>query len=254
MTRNPIVIDCETIPCQLPGIREEFIAAVQAPGTFKRADSIAEWLRENREAEAEKAWLNTSFDGGLGQICVIGWAIGDEPPMSYQVSDLSPAAETKLLEDFFCVILDANPGHFIGHNIIGFDLKMLWKRAMVLGVKPPWIFPRNPKPWSEAVSDTMLMWDPDQRAGNSMDKICRLLGIPGKGAISGADVWPMVQAGRFDEVAAYCKGDVRRTRAMYRRMTFGHVLSEDITPGADIAPTAPQATTAAQALPINPIA
>ena len=59
-----------------------------------------------------------------------------------------------------------------------------------------------------------------QRAGGSMDRLCRLLGIPGKGDISGADVWPMVKAGKLAEVAEYCRGDVERTRALYNRMTF----------------------------------
>jgi predicted PolB exonuclease-like 3'-5' exonuclease len=66
----------------------------------------------------------------------------------------------------------------------------------------------------------MVQWDSQQRAGGSMDRLCRLLGIPGKGDISGADVWPMVQSGRIQEVAKYCRDDVERTRAMHKRMTF----------------------------------
>lgn len=216
--------DIETVPSQLPGIRDEFIAAVQAPAQFKKPESIAEWLKENREAEGEVAWLKSSFDGGVGQACVIGWAINDGYPMSYSVEDLSQEAERRLLQDFFRVISDAYcPGDritYIGHNIIGFDLPFLWKRAMVLGVKPPTLFPRNPKPWVDTVVDTMLLWDSQQRAGGSMDRICRLLGIPGKGDMDGSKVWPMVRDGRIAEVAEYCRGDVDRTRQMHRRMTF----------------------------------
>lgn len=218
---NRLFFDVETIPCQIPGIKAEFAAAVEAPGQYKKADSIAAWLNENRESEAEAAWLKTSFDGGMGQCCVIGFAIGDEAPHAYAVSDLSREAEVKMLQDFFCAVTDAGAGtQFIGHNVIGFDIPFLWKRAMVLGVKPPFNFPRNPKPWAESVADTMLLWDATQRAGGSMDRICRLMGIPGKGDVSGADVWPMVKAGRISEVADYCRGDVERTRAMYKRMTF----------------------------------
>lgn len=54
-----------------------------------------------------------------------------------------------------------------------------------------------------------------------MDRLCRVLGIPGKGdGPSGADVWPMVQAGKLDEVTAYCRADVERTRSLYQRLTF----------------------------------
>jgi predicted PolB exonuclease-like 3'-5' exonuclease len=211
--------DIETIPCQLPGIREEFDACVQAPGQYKKAESIAEWMKENRAIEGEKAWLATSFDGTVGHTCVIGFAVGDEAPHSYQAATLD--GETKMLQDFFCAVTDAEPGlTFVGHNIIGFDLPFLWKRAMILGVKPPRCFPRAPKAWSEGVADTMLLWDPTQRAGGSMDRICRFLGIPGKGDMRGSMVWPMYQEGRLTEIALYCKGDVERTRAMYKRMTF----------------------------------
>ena len=217
---KPFFFDIETIPAQDPAIKAELAAAVTAPAQYKKPESIAEWLAANRDAEAEAAWLKTSFDGGVGQVVCIGFADGDGKAHSYSVDNLTNTAERRVLEDFFCVVVDAGHRTYVGHNIIGFDLPFIWKRCMVLGIKPPGFFPRNPKPWSELVQDTMLLWDPTQRAGGSMDRICRLLGIPGKGDISGADVWPMVQAGRLDEVAAYCRGDVERTRAMFQRMTF----------------------------------
>ena len=90
---------------------------------------------------------------------------------------------------------------------------------MVQRIKPPIWFPRDPKPWGDSTFDTMTAW-----AGTkdriSMDRLCRILGIEGKGDISGADVWPLVKAGKVSEVAEYCKGDVERTRAIFRRMTF----------------------------------
>lgn len=223
---NTIYFDIETIPCQLPGVLDEFKAAVTAPSTYKKPESIAEWLRENRDSEGEAAWLKTSFDGGMGHVVCIGLAVQDGPAVSYQL----PAdgyctnlrnEETRVLQDFFSHLTDAGRSVLVGHNIIGFDLPFLWKRCMVLGVKPPLWFPRNPSKYSsEMVRDTMNLWDMEQRAGGSMDRICRLLGIPGKGDVSGADVWPMVKAGDVEAVAAYCRGDVERTRAMFKRMTF----------------------------------
>ena len=223
---NTIYFDIETIPCQLPGVLDEFKAAVTAPSAYKKPESIAEWLRENRDSEGEAAWLKTGFDGGMGHVVCIGLAVQDGPAVSYQL----PAdgyctnlrnEETRVLQDFFSHLTDAGRSVLVGHNIIGFDLPFLWKRCMVLGVKPPLWFPRNPSKYSsEMVRDTMNLWDMEQRAGGSMDRICRLLGIPGKGDVSGADVWPMVKAGDVEAVAAYCRGDVERTRAMFKRMTF----------------------------------
>lgn len=222
MTIPNVFFDIETIPCQLPGIRDEFATAVTAPAQYKKADSIATWLAENREAEAEAAWLKTSFDGGLGHVVCIGFAVDDGPALSYVLTDYtSREEEACVLGAFFNELAKVGRAVFIGHNIIGFDLPFLWKRAMVLGIKPPAYLPRNPSKYrSEFVQDTMMLWDQEQRAGGSMDRICRLLGIPGKGDISGADVWSMVRDGRIAEVAEYCRGDVDRTRAMFKRMTF----------------------------------
>jgi len=218
--------DIETIPCQWPGIKAEFVAAVTAPAQYKKADSIAAWLDENREAEGEAAWLKTSFDGGMGQIVCVAWAGDHGDTRCLRVADLSAKSEAALLEIWFDDLKKLHIGSsgtrpcFIGHNVVGFDFPFVWKRAIVHGIRPPLWFPRNPKPWGETVIDTMTLWDSTQRAGGSMDKLCRVLGIPGKGDISGADVWPMVEAGDIDAVAEYCKADVQRTREMFKRMTF----------------------------------
>jgi len=221
-----IFIDTETIPCQWPGIQDEFLAEVTAPGQYKKPESIAEWMAVNGKAQAEENWLKTSFDGGLGQICVIGWAIDDEPAQSLQVADMGAEAEQFVLASFLGALNDMHKGTsglrpvIIGHNHIAFDLPFIWKRAMVHNLRPPLWFPRNPKPWAESVADTMLLWDGTQRAGGSMAKICRSLGIPGKGDMDGSKVWPMVRDGRIDDVASYCRDDVDRTRQMYKRMMF----------------------------------
>ena len=242
-----VFFDIETIPSQLPGMRAEFIAAMTAPAKYSKPESIAEWLLENRESEGEAAWLKTSFDGGVGHVCCIALAVGDGPARSYQVpfdGYGQSKEENLLLLDFFRDLNDIGRSVLVGHNIIGFDLHFLWKRCMVLGVKPPIWFPRNPSKYSgEAVRDTMLLWDQDQRTGSSMDRICRLLGIPGKGDVSGADVWPMVRAGDIDGVAKYCRSDVERTRDMFKRMTFA-----DDAPAFKVKLSAPPAKTTVPAI------
>ncbi len=213
--------DIETIPSQLAGIREELAATIEPPGNISKAETIAAWHADKKPALIEDAYLKTSFDGGVGQVVVIGYAIDDAPPQVIAVSDLNRETEREMLAEFFRIVLNAGAGaQFIGHNVIGFDIPFLWKRAMVLDVKPPFCFPRNPKPWSELCADTMLMWDSTQRAGSSMDRICRLMGLPGKGDTDGSKVWQMVQVANIAGVAEYCRSDVERTRLMHRRMTF----------------------------------
>lgn len=220
-----ITFDLETVPAQAPWVRDELRAAVKAPGTYKKPESIAQWMAENADAEADEAWLKTSFDGGLGQICCIGFAVNDADPISYTVPDLSLAAERKIIEDFCCVLLDAyDGGHglkplLVGHNHVAFDIPFFWKRCVVHGIRPPLWFPCNPKPWADSVFDTSSQWAGD-RDRISMDRLCKILGIPGKEGMSGADVWPAAQRGEWDRIATYCRADIWRTREMWQRLTF----------------------------------
>ena len=238
-----LVIDIETIPCQ----REDHIqalagdmladldaalAAVRAPANYKDADKIESYIADARDkattehvGKVATAISKTSFDGGLGQIVCIGWALNDDQPQHMVVSDLSLEQERAMLRDWYGVLrgIHSTGGQrplIIGHNHVAFDLPFLWKRSIVHGVRPPMWFPRDPKPWGESVFDTMTAWA-GARDRISMDRLCRVLGIPGKGdGPTGADVWPMVQAGKLAEVAQYCEDDVARTRAIYKRLTF----------------------------------
>ena len=45
-----IFFDIETIPSQLPGIRDELASAVTAPAQYKKPESIAEWLKAGLDA------------------------------------------------------------------------------------------------------------------------------------------------------------------------------------------------------------
>ena len=108
---------------------------------------------------------------------------------------------------------------FVGHNLAAFDLPFLRKRCVVLGIKPPRYIPFSAKAWDKTIYDTMLQWDAKNFVG--MDKLCRILGIAGKGDMDGSKVWPAVRDGGIEKVAEYCKGDVERTRALFNRMTFG---------------------------------
>lgn len=221
-----VTLDIETVPTQLPWARIDLAAAVKPPATLKKPDSIAAWEASERSAAEQEAIERTSFDGGLGQIVVIGWAVDDGEPLSVQVDDLTPESERRMLERWVGAMRTAYAGTsgsrptIVGHNCIAFDLPFLWKRAIVHGVRLPLWFPRDPKPWGDSVFDTMTQWS-GVRERVSLDRLCKILGVPGKGTgPTGADVWPMVQRGEIEAVAEYCRDDVVRTRAVYRRMTF----------------------------------
>lgn len=119
-----------------------------------------------------------------------------------------------------------------------FDLRYVWQRAIILGVPVPSWWPHDAKAWDTTrVQDTMLLWaGVGQRIG--LDRLCRALGIAGKGDIDGSKVWDAVRDGRIAEVAEYCGDDVERLRAVHRRIVglphigYGFIVEDDINGGS----------------------
>jgi len=226
-----IYFDIETVPDQRPGALEEIGATIKPPGTLKKAESIAEWERESKPAAVQEAWLKTALDGTYGQICAISYAIDDQEPVGIFAPTLKTPCEASMIRSFFEDLQNLYSGTsgrkpvLVGHNIIGFDLPFLYRRAVIRGIKPPFWWPRRPKAWSDGIDDTMLMWAGD-RGTIGMDRLCKALGIAGKDGMTGADVWPAVQAGDIVKVSEYCSDDVRRTRLIHQRLTFSEATHE----------------------------
>ena len=222
-----IYLDIETLPTTDPDIIKELASKITAPAQYKKPESIAEWMAENKERMTKEAVAKTSFDGLYGRIACICYAFDDGEV--YVVDDDD---ESVLLANLYSHISDmtSKPYHggvmdmdavFIGHNLAGFDLPFLKHRSVINRVKPvPTILKAmSAKPWDNCISDTMLMWSQDREKRVSMDKLCRAFGIPGKCDFDGsmvAETWPVDR----QRVIEYCKDDVIRTREIYKRITW----------------------------------
>ena len=211
-----VYFDLETVPCQDENYRAELARKVKAPATYKKPESIEKWLEENRDAAADEAMGKTSFDGGRGHICTIAWAKDDSAIHVQHAKTLED--EKGVIQAFFDDLDRYHAETLVGHNITGFDIGFLRKRAIGLGVKlpPNACLPRDPKPWDKNVHDTMGMW-----AGGtgkvSMDNLCGILGIKGKEGFDGSMVAAAWAKGDHDTIAEYCKDDVWRTREIHKR-------------------------------------
>ncbi len=116
---------------------------IKAPAQMKKAETIAAWhagedkYAGEKDRLIEEAYRKTSFDGAKGEIISIAWAVEDEPVCSY--SRTLNQSEAEMICGFYDSLyksLDGRPPFFIGHYISGFDLKFLFQRCVILGVKP----------------------------------------------------------------------------------------------------------------------
>ena len=211
-----VYFDLETIPSQDEAYHAEVATNVTAPATYKKPESIEKWLEENRDEAAAEKVAKTSFDGGRGHICTISWAKNDSK--IYVAHAETVAEERAVIEAFFNDLDDYHSETLVGHNITGFDLGFLRKRAVVLGIKlpPNASLPRDPKPWDKNVHDTMTMWA-GGRGTVSMDELCKVLGIGGKEGFDGSMVAEAWANGQHEIIADYCKDDVQRTREIHKK-------------------------------------
>ena len=217
---NYLYLDIETIPATEAEIIAEIEASITPPGNISKAETIAAWEAEKKPALVKEAIAKTSFDGARGKVCCIGWAWDDDPEPSHATVGFTTSGEAEALRAFATTVRPSNERPVIvGHFVAGFDIRFLWQRAFVLGVKMPAWFPRDPKPWSAEVHDTMAMWA-GSRDTISLDNLCKALGLPGKRNITGADVAGMWERGEFSDIAAYCQQDVERVRQVHRKMLF----------------------------------
>lgn len=221
-----IYLDIETLPTTDASVIAEIAKGVTPPGNISKAETIAAWEAEKKPAMVKEAVKRTSFDGMYGSIACICWA---SDHLGVEHTDAANS-ERELLADFFGAIddLTRHKGdiRFVGHNIAGFDLPFLKHRAIINDIRPPFVLERafNAKAWDSTIGDTMLMWSSDRERRVSMDKLCKAFGIPGKGDFDGsmvADTWPVDPM----KVIEYCVDDVKRTREIYKRLTFSHQAS-----------------------------
>ena len=224
-----LYIDIETIPSQLDWVKKEIEDGITAPGQYKKPESIAKWLEDNRESAADDEWRKTGLNGALGEIVCISWAFGDDGILEVH-RDLGES-EADMLEEFFNLLgddLDSRSmrGEVIrpiwtGHYISGFDLRFIWQRCVINRINPSISIPYNAKPWGGEIFDTLIEWKGVKSTpGGSLDAVCKAMGMDGKGDIDGSKVWDYVKDGRIDEVVEYCKDDVKKVRDLHKRMMF----------------------------------
>lgn len=227
-----VFIDIETIPAQPEAeTKAEIAKTIEAPAQMKKAETIAEWHNGEgkyagvKDAAIEEAYRKTALDGAKGEIISVSYSDGKDILVTARELGDSEYNEKQLLKSVFNHIETICDNHgskvepyFIGHNI-SWDLKFLWHRAVILGVKPPFKLPFGGRHKSDYY-DNMQAWAGyNQRI--SQDNLCKALGLDGKrDEVTGSNVWDFVKAGEVEKVAEYNKHDVEDVIKIYNRINF----------------------------------
>ena len=218
--------DLESIPDPNEDEAKARIAeTIKPPAAMKKQETIDDWhsgagkYAGAKDAAIEAEYRKGSLDGAKGQICSIAFAVEDGVVWSGSDKNL---CEYNLIDSFFCTLehqLKGRPPFFVGHYIAGFDLKFIFHRAVILGIRPPFELPFYGR-HGQHFYDNMQAWC-GFKDRISQDNLCKALGIEGKPSdISGGNVFDFYRAGGIERIEEYNRNDVEQARQIYNRLNF----------------------------------
>lgn len=197
------------------------------PGNYKSSDAIERWRLADRVAwEAGRA-KECSLNPRLGRIHTIGMAAADKhgkvvnQPWTVQAQTES---EEKSMLDVFWSTVHPHKGQMVTWNG-AWDLRFIVIRSLAVGSVPPipnavlraWFKRYTIEPHFDCKA-VLLNWPSGHPQGEGLDEWATFFGIPGKGGLTGADVYPLYQEGKHEVIGTYCEGDVAATAAIYERI------------------------------------
>lgn len=213
-----LVFDLETVP-DVAGLRR------LNPHWKDLSDAAA---ADAAFAQRREATGSDFLQHHLHRIVAIGCAFRDAQGFHVRCLGSAHDDEPRLIEEFFKRV-DRYVPQLVSWNGGGFDLPVLHYRGLIHGVAASryWDLGEDNRDfkWNNYIGryhtrhldlmDVLAMYQP--RASAPLDAIAKLAGFAGKLGIDGAQVWPAFQAGRIDEIRAYCETDVVNTYLLYCR-------------------------------------
>lgn len=182
----------------------------------KRKQAAIEEYHEQVEQQARKRvelLERCALDLDLCRIVAVGWWAEDRPDPIVAVID-DGTYEAAILRKFWA---DVDTRVTIGYNQIGFDLPILLRRALYLGVETPAV---NLDKYRSSHIDLQqrlsLNGTKTYRSLNWYAKRFKLA-VPAD-PNSGKDIGQLVADGQWDAIAAHCRADLVKTRALAERM------------------------------------
>jgi hypothetical protein len=193
-----LIFDIETAPL---AEAVDYLEPVEAPANYKDPLKIAAYIEEKAAQEVSKCAL----DPDLCRVVAIGWWSEDQP---------SPEAvmaygddEADLLRAFWRV---ANGRHLIGFNCLAFDLPVLLRRSLYLGVLTPSVAIDKYRHPDVTDLQQVLSFNGAIRM-RGLSFYCKRFGFEIADGLTGAEIPQAVAEGRWAEVETHVMADVKKT-------------------------------------------
>ena len=208
-----MAFDLESVP--MPGCADYLTDPIKAPDNYKDPLKIAAYVEEKRAKQIADAGLDLD-------LCEIVAIAINFPTESYCQTRES-WTEGDMLDGFwrFVRTIQREGGNLVGFNCLGFDLPVLLRRSLYLGVDVPEV--RIDKYRHEGVVDVAHELTYGGRmTWRSLAFYCRRFSIPHDDSVKGEDIAGLVQAKNWTAVEAHCRSDVQATAALAVRCGLIH--------------------------------
>lgn len=133
---------------------------------------------------------------------------------------------TEFIEVLKAIFSKAPAIKLVGHNIKGFDIPYICKKAMIHGIELPYqLHMQKVKPWDSCLLDTADVWKFGGWNGAKLGVICDVLGIPSpKEQMEGGQVSTEFYKGNVQQIMEYCERDIKATANVMLRMSNRLIL------------------------------
>lgn len=203
-----VVFDLETVP--MVGV-ENFLdmTGIAAPANYKDPEKIAAYVEAARLKTIERAGL----DIDLCEIACISW---EDHTGAGGVVPRNLFDEKVMLSKFWA---SCGSHQLVGFNIWNFDLPVLVRRSLYLGVTVPADLRLDGYRPDARVLDVAHVLSFGRRdLLHSLDFYCKRFGIDHDDTVTGADVARLVAEGDWPAVTGHCYADLFATRQLALRI------------------------------------
>lgn len=205
---NPyVVFDLETVP--MPGCESYIdLEGIEAPSNYKDPAKIAAYVEEKRHKLIDSAGL----DIDLCEIACLGW---ETPHGTGAVMPRNVFVEDQMLRAFWHAVGSVQ---LVGFNVWHFDLPVLVRRSLYLGIPIPDLRLDSYRPDARVLDVAHVLSFGRRELIKSLDFYCKRFGIAHADDVKGADIAGLVAAGEWDKVTAHCYADVHSTHLLAERI------------------------------------